>query len=172
MAMVESAADSNRPAVILDIDGVLVLDKDEVQAEGYIQHPSTHWDFYNPAHGDWLRRTNLDTDIYYISDERSESHARIGQQLGVPEFDWINVYAYEPRSEKRIHARALAITALLGSRPVIWLDDEIGAAEFAWSRQRDQELAPTLLVKTDYTHGLEPSHMDLIDSWLQAVASR
>ncbi|HTB49235.1 MAG TPA: hypothetical protein VK712_04085 [Verrucomicrobiae bacterium] len=163
MAQVETAAASPHLALILDIDGVHIVPF-ESRSEGYVRHPRFTLSAYNPAHGPWLNRIyETSADIYYISDSKVLSHWAIGQYLGVPEFDWIDTDHYASR--RAATRRSLAITALFGDRPLVWVDDFIRRPEMAWARERRDRGIATLAVGTDQYIGLQPTHMQHIDRW-------
>lgn len=168
MPEVLSPPESNRPAVLLDIDGVLQV-YSEVSPEGYVPEPEYPWLAYNPLHGNWLRTINDLADIYYVSDWRGQAHDQIGRRLQLPEFDWINNDPY--RHERSAVARALAATALFENRPLVWIDDELGSSELQWAHTREKQFAPTLLVKTEREQGLTYFQFNLILGWLQTVVS-
>jgi hypothetical protein len=173
MAMVESAADSDRPALVLDMDGVLVAwNKDKPPPE-YItcQDPWRPDAYYDPAHGDWLRHIHeARADIYYISDAQDKTHEFVSRTHDLPEFDWINVDPYLPEVVSYHALRAMAITSLFGSPPVAWIDDIITDLEFRWAEVRSAEGAPTLVVKTELQTGLQQEHMTSVEGWLGGVA--
>ena len=171
MPQLISAAESTRPALVLDVDGVFIINRDlEGMPDGYIEHPRFHWSAYNPSHGPWLNNIHQNSaDIYYISDNQDASHWVIGQHLGLPEFDWIDSYAFMARSYRV--RRSLAITALFGNRPLVWVDDCIGSTQLAWAKQRTKQNAPTLAVRVNEHKGLQTHHMKRIDKWLQQLTT-
>lgn len=152
---------------MLDIDGVLQITNDS-RPPGYVAHPVYPWISYNPDHGNWLRQIHSQTDIYYISDWREQSHEQIGYHLDLPRLDWINTDKYLVGARSHPHCRALAITALFGDRPVVWLDDHIDKFAQATVDMRNSN-APTLIVETNSRIGLEHRQMQEVNSWLRTV---
>jgi hypothetical protein len=170
MTEIVSVVESSRPALLLDVDGVLEIEPYEKMPADYLIKSDEPWWAYNPAHGDWLRQVGRITDIYYISDYRDESHGRVAARLGLPEYDWINDDAWRCQAKTYAAARSLAITALFGHRPLVWIDDEIGIPEFGWAQERNKR-APTLIVKTEIESGLQTGQMGHITNWLRTVVS-
>lgn len=158
------AANSDRPAVILDVDGVLRVDS-ETKPEGYIRHPLYPVFSYNPGLREPLGNLLAEADGYYISGWRAESHGHGGEVLLLPELDWINDDPFRPQAYE-VSERALAIDGLFGNRPVAWADDEIDERDHTWAEQRP---APTLLMRTDPDIGLTPRQTGLIASWLRLL---
>jgi hypothetical protein len=173
------AAQGDRPAMLLDIDGVFfplrelseLLNEPVKYSSGFVEHPQYKVVAYNPAHGEWLNRIHQNSaDMYWISDWRSDSHHIIGQHFKLPELDWINTDGYNDR--KSAGQRRLAITALFGDRPLVWLDDLIRPAERKWGRERNEAGVPTLLVKPNAREGLQPRQMRRIDKWLERLTDQ
>jgi hypothetical protein len=171
MTQVEAPLTGTKPALILDLDGVVVLEADKI-SDGYEALPSFPWQAYNPSHADWLRDILSMADIYYISDWRQQSHTYFGKSAGLPELDWIDSYKHSVLETSNAEKRARAISALFGRRPLVWLDDldnKETSSEYSWAAKRSAQVAPTLFVSPDTARGLEPQHMELVTAWLQAV---
>ena len=156
MAALEVPTTSTRPAILFDVDGTLIVRSPKRKRP------------HNPAHGGWIRSLSLDADIHYLSIIGIHAHEIVGKKLKLPEFDWINYPAYGPYDEPA--SRALAITALFPDRPVTWIDNELGEAEFNWAAERNANHAPTLLVKTDTYRGIQKVHVNQITAWVGGLA--
>ena len=161
---VVSASEGNRPALILDIDGVLRVFSD-LRPDNYTVHDKYPYFAYNPATGDMVRTLLDKTDGYYISTWRENCHDHIGKALLLPEMDWINDDPFRPDAHE-FSERALAISGLFGNRSVVWVDDEIKDRDYEWAKQRS---APTLLMRTNPDVGLTSRQAELIGSWLALV---
>ncbi len=59
-----------------------------------------------------------------------------------------------------------AIAAYVDDRPVAWIDDVIVPEAIAWAQSRS---APTLLVQTDPTLGMQHDHVDHLLAWAAAL---
>ncbi|GEM_PF-2831978 len=175
MAMVESAADSERPALVVDIDGVFNI-WSKAAPEGCLPRPERMFretTYYNPIHGEWIRHVHEAlADIYYISDLRADAHTSMSQIHDWPKFDWIDIWPYHNRVKSDHALRAMAITALFGDRPVAWIDDIVTDLEFRWAKVRSNtQGAPTLVVKTELDAGLQPEQMTEVEGWLINAAT-
>ncbi len=161
MAELISAPESTRPALVVDVDGVLRVDS-ETKPDGYVRHPLYPVFSYNPDLREPLGSLLTGVDAYYISGWRADSHGHGGEVLLLPEFDWINDDPFRPQAFE-FSERALAIDGLLGNRPVAWLDDEIDDRDMLWARERQ---APTLLIQPEYEKGLQLEHVAAVGAWL------
>lgn len=164
MPQLIAPSESPRPALIFDVDDSLRVLADR-KPDGYIVQPGWPLFAYNPALSGLINVLLQENDGYYISDWRESCHEHIGKTLELPELDWINDDPFRPQAHD-VSSRALAITALFGDRPVVWVDDEITESDIRWSQQRD---APTFLEKPDPERGLEPIAIELIAAWLELV---
>jgi hypothetical protein len=55
-----------------------------------------------------------------------------------------------------------AYVAEMGERPVAWVDDALVPEAYAWAARRT---APTLLVGTDPSRGLDHAHVERLLHW-------
>jgi hypothetical protein len=74
--------------------------------------------------------------------------------------EWNGVY---------LHTKVGSITDHVGDRPFVWIDDEIGKDDFRWASARDDQLAPTLLIKTDDRVGLERHQVNRLIKWAALI---
>lgn len=160
----QAVADSDRAAVIFDVDGVLRVFADRRPGNYSVQEEYPLF-AYNPGLSKPLNNLLDLADGYYISDWRENSHEHIGKVFGLPELNWINSDGYALLPDGPSH-RALAITALFGERPVAWIDDEITEADHQWAQERE---TPTLTLATDEEIGLTIKQVVLVESWLKLL---
>lgn len=159
-----------QPVLFLDIDGVLsVLDltKDKTN-----RIPETFWCRFNPDHGVWLRTlATAGVEVQYISDWQYNSeldpvnscHELIGKPLELPvfpQFDYNRATGLAGQD-----GRSQAIAQAYPTRPVIWIDDEVDQRAHQWATQRNRT-APTLLIQTEGSIGLQAADMQRVDTWL------
>jgi hypothetical protein len=67
------------------------------------------------------------------------------------------------------HWKIEAIDEYAGDRPAAWIDDNLDAECVAWAERR---AAPTLLVETDPTAGIEEEHVERLLAWADRVSDR
>lgn len=159
-----AVSETDRPAVIFDVDGVLRVDT-ETKPDGYVRHPIYPMFSYNPGLREPLGNLLAGADGYYISGWREHCHQHIGEVMLLPELDWINDDGF-PAQAGEVSERALAIQSLFGNRPVAWLDDELNDQDIRWGEQRSERLAPTLTLRPRFQTGLTPRQVGLVHSWL------
>jgi hypothetical protein len=63
------------------------------------------------------------------------------------------------------HWKVDAIAEYAGDRPLAWIDDNLDEHCHAWAASRP---APTLLVETEPSRGLEEAHVDALIAWQNA----
>lgn len=163
------SVDTDRPAVLLDLDGPLLL-MTGPRYPNFRPHPNCPgiWQ-YSPRHVRWIRQIVERADIHYISGHGGNSHTIYGEPLGLPEFSWIDTTRHggiDPASRRR------AIDELFPRRPVAWVDDDLGFNEVSWGIERDLDEAPTILVSPEPDEGLQLKQMHRVQDWLGQLTLR
>ena len=174
MSVIESPQISERPALLIDVDGVLRV---------IGSHPPMNWRpmpqmpkacfFYNPEHGIWIKELQRGADAYFMTANVNQAYDIVGRPLDIPEIPWINFEKFPRRDsdDNNIDRRA-AVDHWFGGRAVAWIDDEFGPVDYAWAEERHASGDPTLLVQPDMWQGLEYRHVHEIRQWLGALATR
>jgi hypothetical protein len=177
MAEVIQPQHSDKPVILLDIDGVLRLASNGPDSfpDGYEGDARYRGIFgINPSHGDWIRKHQTHADFYYLTIHREHASQVIGEALQLPEFDWV---PFDPRANRKPkpgepYWRGVAASYFFPERPIAILDDEAGEQGRQWAEARVQTEAPTLLITPDRHKGLESAHIRQVEHWLGSVAAQ
>jgi hypothetical protein len=173
MSRLETYTPGEKPVVLFDIDGVLLVTPERnpgICPPGYQAGPrqGSLYTFWNPSHGESIRKLLGYADVMYLTAHGPSSHEDIGQHLGLPEFPWINYWAYQGAGNGE---RIVAAQEVCGDRPIAWVDDDHGAAEFYWAQHREGEGNPTLLIKPDSEQGIQSTDFQRVYDWAGALAT-
>ena len=173
MAEINHPVEGEKPVLALDIDGVFsVLTR--TPPKGFVLHPrpGNVSEYYNPAHGKWIKEFLPSFEAVYMTSHRSHSHEDIGRLLGLPELDWVNFFGFnEPNDESLNRERRPALERLFIDRPLVWIDDDLEEIDFAWASQRTEAGTETFVIKTHFETGLERAHIDEIHQWYGNLAT-
>jgi hypothetical protein len=56
------------------------------------------------------------------------------------------------------------------TRPIAWVDDDLGSDAREWAERRSESVAPTLLVPTDPSDGLTDDEVEELLSWAGSLS--
>lgn len=132
----------------------------------------------NPGHGALLTALAKETglELVWATAWEHAANERIAPVIGldrlpVIEFPETDV-SYDHRGYLSWRAdggwKWPAVSAYAAGRPLAWLDDEHGGADFAAARaafDRDRAGCPTLLCHVDPRRGLRSAHLDRVRAW-------
>lgn len=171
---IESLSD-DKPLLLIDVDGVLNCICRNPHARMYdvfsfgpyriaIRHET----------GRWLKRLSESFHPVWCTMWDEQANLVLAPRLGLPELPVI------PCDERRydapmeweglsLHSKIPCIVEHVGDRAFAWVDDEIGSHDTAWSRQRDDEEAPTYLLKIDPRMGLLEHHVNKLVGWAERI---
>lgn len=169
--------DTNKPLLMVDIDGVISLFGNAGHPATWAQSPDRQ-DGRTPAQGSFH---SIDGMPHFLS---STAAAHL---LGLAEhFDLVWASGWEDRAEEHLprllglpaglpflrferspaagnaHWKLAAIDAYAGTRPLAWIDDAFNEACHEWASKRP---APTLLVRTVPEDGLTSREAQLLKAW-------
>src|SRR5690606_41080982 len=68
-----------------------------------------------------------------------------------------------------LHCKVPPIEEHLKDRPFAWIDDTIGPGDLLWSAWRDDEVAPTRLLRIDPRIGLAEHHVNKLIEWAERI---
>jgi hypothetical protein len=140
-----------RPLLLLDVDGVLLCGTRSV--------PERH-----PAAG-WIAELGQRFELAWASSWGERANERLGAALGLS----VPLPAVAFTSDDWQQTRKLPdVRRFVGSRPCVWIDDQLGPDAAAWARSRRQ---PTLLLRTDPRRGLERGHVEYALLFAAAVTA-
>lgn len=153
---------SDRPVLLVDIDGVLNVYGVDGCPEGYDEF-ELFPDDDEPvrlcaAHGAWLRELGAHFDLVWASAWGVDAHRLLGPILGLERFPHVPMPAIPFEPARKVPA----IASYVGGRPAAWLDDIVTSEARAWARGRS---APTLIVEVDPHAGLQRHHVDELIAW-------
>jgi hypothetical protein len=162
---------SDRPLLMVDIDGVLSLWGFPLGAapEGSLRFVDGIPHFLSVVAARHLLALVPDFDLVWCSgwEERADEHlpSLLGLPRGLPHLSFERT-ASAGRSLHG-HWKLAAIDAYAGARAMAWVDDCLDAACHAWARAR---AAPTLLVQTSPEWGLTEPQAAQLRAWAAALA--
>ena len=164
----EHAAEGDgRPVLAVDVDGVISLfgfDEPLTEAPGdvYLIDGVAHC-ISRPA-GERLVRLSQHFDLIWATGWEERANEHLPLLLGLPgELPYLTFGGNAQFGTA--HWKLDAIQAYAGDRPLAWIDDNLDESCHAWAASRS---APTLLVETDPTRGLEEAHVDALVAWTEA----
>ena len=163
----EEAEGHTRPVLAVDVDGVISLfgfDEPLTEAPGDVVLVDGIAHCISRAAGERLMRLSDHYDLIWATgwEERANEHLPV--LLGLPgELPYLT-FGGNARFGTS-HWKLSAIQAYAGGRPLAWIDDNLDEECHAWARSRP---APTLLVETDPSRGLEEAHVDALIAWSEA----
>jgi HAD domain in Swiss Army Knife RNA repair proteins len=159
---------TNRPLVLIDVDGVLNVITSARERRRLCYHHG--WQqkrvdvgggslrlFWNPDSGPMLRHLAEETGAELAWGTTWEEYANlvIGPLVGLPELPVCPVAGFPHKAN--------GIVPWTAGRPFVWFDDEPDAAEVTAALAGSQ---PHLVIRTDEREGLTEGHVDAARDWL------
>jgi hypothetical protein len=159
--------DTTRPILFVDVDGVISLFG---FTPGVPELPGPlHW-IDGVAHcipdsvGQRLVRLADRFELVWATGWEERANEHLPLLLGLPgELPYLT-FGGNARFGSA-HWKLDAIQAYAGDRPLAWIDDNLDESCHTWAATRT---APTLLVETDPSRGLEEAHVDALVAWTEA----
>jgi hypothetical protein len=151
----------------MDVDGVISLfgfegPLEQVPGEFHLIDGMAHC--IPPGVGDRLRRLAVPYDIIWATGWEDRANDRLPEILGLPGALPFLTFDGNARFGSS-HWKIDAIDRYAGERPLAWVDDCLDESCRAWAVARS---APTLLVPTESSRGLEEGHVDALLGWVRA----
>jgi hypothetical protein len=160
------AGDDNRPVLAVDVDGVISLfgfDEPLTEAPGEVHLIDGVAHCISRPAGERLKRLADHYDLIWATGWEERANEHLPLLLGLPgELPYLS-FGGNARFGTA-HWKLDAIEAYAGDRPLAWIDDSLDDSCRQWARQRP---APTLLVETDSSRGLEEAHVDALLAWIR-----
>jgi hypothetical protein len=160
-------ANSDKPLLLVDVDGVISLFGDGLDArtagswvmvDGLVH-------FLSQAAGDHLRELAPDFELAWCTGWEERANEHLPQLLSLP--SPLPVVTFGRRPQDGAHWKLAGIDRHAGAeRPVAWIDDAHSADCHAWA---DRRPAPTLLVATDAARGLTAVEAERLRAWAAAL---
>lgn len=162
---------SNKPLLLVDIDGVLSL-------WGFAsnERPDGTWHsvegiphFLSGTAAAHLHDLAEWFDPVWCSGWEERAGEHLPALIGVPELPHLSFDRIGPAHPKaNAHWKLAAIEQHAGHRPLAWIDDALDQRCETWAAAR-RATAPTLLVRTDPATGLTSAHVQQLRGWAAAL---
>ncbi|MFI8522221.1 HAD domain-containing protein [Streptomyces sp. NPDC085481] len=164
-----------RPLLFVDVDGPLI------PFGGTAPYP-TYGDPTPPGAHPLLSRLDpglgprlmaLGCELVWATTWMSDANDVLAPRLGLPRLPVVDWPDEESGGDTRagLHWKTRTLSAWAGDRPYVWLDDEITAADRAWTAAHHP--APTLLRRVDPRRGLAEADFTAVGEWsAEYVAGR
>ena len=161
---------SEKPILAVDIDGVISLfgferpdtlheiSKEDAPGEYHLIDGMLHC--ISLPTGPMLNRLAEHYELIWASGWEDRANNHLPTILGVPELPYLT---FDGRAVfGTAHWKLEALDEHGGDRPLAWIDDSLDPSCYEWAERRP---APTLLVPTESSRGLEEGHVAALESW-------
>lgn len=155
-----------RPALLLDIDGVLNPYGTAECPDGFTEYdlfPGEEPVRLCPAHGAWIDELRLVFDVAWATAWNEDANRLLAPLLGIAALP----VAAMPAPPFRPRDKVPAVARFAGERPVVWIDDLHPPEAWDWSAERGQ---PTLLIPVVPAVGLTRAAVDQALAWGSTAA--
>jgi hypothetical protein len=178
MKMTRSLQMSEKPLLFCDIDGVISLwgfGEDNRPGGVYASVDGLPHFLSTRAAEHLLDLATHDYDAVWCSGWEDRADEHLPGLLGVPK--GLPHLSFDGRTRAEVSARAhwklAAVEAYAGpDRALAWVDDAFNEACHAWAGERRDRGAPTLLVATDPTTGLDDTAAAALQEFARTTRSR
>lgn len=175
-------AGPTRPAIVIDIDGVLNpflrCSPPYCRCHRRWRRYRTHPDgvlckiVLNPGHGRQLRElaAGARAELVWGTMWQDNANLWVGPKLGLPELPWVPIPPLrqaDPRAPVSIGAwKARHIADWAAGRPFVWFDDEADVPDQLAALADVRPLGPYLAIQVDQRVGLTSEHLARARDWL------
>lgn len=166
--------DDGRPLLLLDVDGVINIFNGSQNQTRYVKHQVGPYPIkIRRALPDWLL-TLVDHFVpVWCTMWDDEANTELCPLLEWPSLPYIpcrdDQVSVVEWNGMYLHTKVGSITDHVEDRAFAWVDDEIGKNDLKWATVRSDEVAPTLLIKTDDRVGLELHHVTKLIGWANLI---
>lgn len=164
----------DRPFLLVDVDGVLNAINESQNRKTYdiFQSGPYRIRLRHELSG-WLHRLSEHFELVWTTMWDEAANAELSPRLGLPNLPYIPCWENSGTpvlwNEHSLYSKVVGINEHLKDRPFAWIDDEIRDGEQEWARIRDDEVAPTCLLRIDAHMGLAEHHVDRLIEWAQLI---
>jgi hypothetical protein len=169
---------SNRPLVLVDIDGVLnVFNARWLGRHQFLARAGAYTVVLDRRHPGWFRTLAEHAELRWATMWQAEAAtifgrvANIGTDWGYLDFDSVWMRRTVGRTGVGVGGYKWPLIEQCGqsSRPLIWIDDDMTDRHLAWAERRAAAGDPTLFIRTDPSSGFTKKQFQTV---LQFVARR
>jgi hypothetical protein len=162
---VSEAAD--RPALAVDVDGVISLFDFETLPQG----AGVRWELVDGvlhcislAAGERLQRLADAYELVWATGWEERANDYLPRILGLPQLPYLE---FEGAARfGTAHWKLGPLEEYAGERALAWVDDSFDESCYEWAEARE---APTLLVPTEPNIGLEEAQTEALLSWARQI---
>ncbi len=150
-----------RPALLLDVDGVLNPYGTATCPEGFTEYdlfPGEEPVRLCPAHGEWISELRHVFDIAWATAWNDDANRLLAPLLGIAALPVVTMPPppFQPRD------KVPPIARFAGQRPAVWIDDLHPEQAWTWCTSRRE---PTLLIPVEPAVGLTRQAVDQALTW-------
>lgn len=150
-----------RPALLLDVDGVLNPYGTAKCPDGFTEYdlfPGEEPVRLCPAHGEWISELRHVFDVAWATAWNDDANRLLVPLLGITALPVVTM----PSAPFQPHDKVPPIARFAGQRPAVWIDDLHPAEAWTWSTGRHE---PTLLIPVAAATGLTRQAVDQALTW-------
>lgn len=157
---------SEKPLLLLDVDGVLNPYAADNCPEGFEEHhlfPGEEPVRLCRQHGRWIQELAIAYEIVWASGWGGEANEHLSPLFGLSTLPTVPM----PRGVFDPAEKVPRIDEFCGARATAWIDDMLTSEAWEWANRRE---APTLLVLADPAVGLTREIVTRLRAWARALA--
>jgi len=158
-----------RPALLLDVDGVLCPFGASKTPDGYSRYAiRENWAYLSPANAHRLTRLRQHFDLRWCTAWGDQANEHL---LDFHNLQPLPLIRFEGRRHdpKAPHWKMPWIKAWARQKPFAWIDDEINDEVVAWAEKRTADGHPTLALCIPYDEGLGDQHVTALEEWARSL---
>lgn len=162
------SADTDKPILAADIDGVLLLFGFEEPPQwpaAEIALVAGAMQCISLEAGERLRGLVENFEIVWASGWEGRA-SELGRRLDLPDFPYLSFKGAARFGSA--HWKTKPLEKYARGRPLAWIDDSLDEHCYEWARSRPE---PTLLVETESQLGLQDIHVEALIGWARSLAA-
>lgn len=153
------------PLLAVDVDGVISLfgfDETPPSEIGGFELIDGMPHFISSGAGTRLQRLQDHYELVWATGWEERANEHLPHRLGLPPLPVLN---FGPDARfGTAHWKLGPLESYSDGRPLAWIDDSLSEECYAWAAART---APTMLVATEPSIGIEEGHVDALIGWVE-----